>query len=379
MTYEETQANEILDTAPMTRIEAFGLSTTCPNNGIDNIHRLRNGPQEQGGNHEESDDDDYDFWEDPKSVYADMTNRSDEPLTQQDISNLLNGNQLQLGIDKLVLQTFPWALQPGTEWEWDQTSTQNNHRPGIRRTKTHIATTGHKVHMWLSEPADDGPLRLKLSFNPSEKRSLVSLNDTLAITLQILEETEDLVELTGTPGDIRILEIHITADCAPVDNLPATLAALESSEPKKGWISSVTTGRSKRSGKTIKHSTKTAGEIVAYDKSAEAGLNEPTLRIEAKVSNKARAKYGLTEIRDLTEASIQHAFNDLTSPFREALINQPDRTPLATLPPRAIAEAVGAMWCKENHIHLPFCRSANSRHRKLYKQFGITRTDDLLN
>jgi hypothetical protein len=118
---------------------------------------------------------------------------------------------------------------------------------------------------------------------------------------------------------------------------------------------------------------------MAYNKSAQAGLPEPTLRIEAKVFKKARSKYGLNQLRDLTKERAQDTFLDLIEPFTTALETQPKLSMFSEVRPSAIAEAVGAMWCMENQIHLPFPRSATARHRNVYRTIGINRTDDLLN
>jgi hypothetical protein len=372
MECENEQGSRFIELESMQRIDANGLSNTFPKIQEDVYDK------EQELNTDEWNDPEYDFWADPFDEYTDVTNRSASPLTNDEISDLLRHRQVLIGIDKLAFGMYPWSIRPEAEYEWDTKKFLNNHRPGHEYTRTFISVTGHKVFVYLKTNADGSPPFMKVSFNPSEGSHLVSVADSLEIARAIIDETETLVVHAGDINDSTIQTVHITADFAPIADLQYALRTTEAARPKKGWQPIVRRSTGHRGGVSVTHKTKSAGEVMAYDKSAEAGLPEPTLRIEAKVFKKARSKYGLNQLRDLTDERAQDTFLDLIEPFTAALEMKPRLSKLPEIRPAAIAEAVGAMWCLENQIHLPFARSATARHRNVYRTIGINRTDDLL-
>jgi hypothetical protein len=373
MERDNDQGNGFIQLGSMQRIDANGLSNTFPKIQEDTYDK------EQALKTDEWNDPEYDFWADPFDEYTDVTNRSASLFTNEEISYLLRHRQVLIGIDKLAFGMYPWSIRPEAEYEWDTKKVLNNHRPGYEYTRTFISVTGHKVFVYLKTNADDSPPFMKVSFNPSEGSHLVSVTDSLEIARAIVEETETLVVHAADINDSTIQMVHITADFAPVADLQGALRAVEVARAKKGWQPNVHRSIGYRGGVSVTHKTKTAGEVMAYNKSAQAGLPEPTLRIEAKVFKKARSKYGLNQLRDLTKERAQDTFLDLIEPFTTALETQPKLSVFSEIRPSAIAEAVGAMWCTENQIHLSFPRSAKARHRNVCRTIGINRTDDLLN
>jgi len=310
--------------------------------------------------------------------YSDVTNLLSTSDSIREIGDLFQSDLFLIGVDKLALGMCPWGKKEEAIYEWDTKRLLNHHSPGFEFTKTFIAMSGHKVFVYLKENATDSSLYMKISFNPSENRRLVSIDDSVKIAESIIKETESLVFLPKGIGEVRIQTLHLTADFFPVNDLADVLRTIETAKPKKGWQHSTHRSSGKYGGVSVTHKTKTAGAIIAYDKSAQAGLSQPTLRIEAKVSKKARNKYGLIALSDLTEPRSRDAFVDLVSPFVNVL---EARKPLGedlSFRPQTIAEAVGAMWLSQNNFSLAFNKSSTDRHRKVYRSLGITHTDDLL-
>jgi hypothetical protein len=294
-----------------------------------------------------------------------------------DVGLLLQSEGLRLGIDKLVLYSEPLQL---CAWEFDTTSVIHGEVSQGAGLKYFPLPSGHDVRVSLRVSPEGVPFRMQTSFNPSQDRPLVALPDALALAEEVWAETAQLVEHAHPVADARIGRVDVAADFAPIEEMDAVFCALNMAAPKKHWTTQAIASTGTRGGATVKHSTKTAGEITAYDKSAQARLSVPTLRIEAKVFKTARKKLGLQYVRDLNDRSVRQAFDTLVEPFVAALVHRP----LAAVAPqgvrhRKVVEAIGELRLRELGLEgvLPLSSERRRELREIIRHLGILKTEDL--
>jgi hypothetical protein len=131
-------------------------------------------------------------------------------------------------------------------------------------------------------------------------------------------------------------------------------------------------------GTTVEHFTKTTGAMTIYDKSAQASLDVPTIRFEAKVFKAARKKFGLQHIFEISEEAVRPAFDHLVSQFRGALQSQLSLDPaIDHFGQRRMIEAIGYLYCTSNGVPLEVSRERTYLLHKILKDMGVTGLDDL--
>jgi len=317
-------------------------------------------------------------WAPLMNNYETALNTADHPLAAREIGEILSSEDLQLGIDRIDFMTQPWGLREGAEWEFDKTTRHNNHQPGYAMETTRILSGGQSIRLWYRQPADNTPPLLIVRSNPSQNRSLATIDQALEIGQEAWDNVGELVIHTGTFADAAILNIDIAADFSPVADLNGLLRTLNHVRPMPRWSKKHFKSVGPTGGITVEHFTKTTGAMTIYNKSAQASLDTPTIRFEAKVFKAARKRFGLQHIFEISEDAVRPAFDHLVSQFRQALQSQLALDPaIDHFGQRRLIEAIGYLYCTSNGVPLEVSRERRYLLHKILKDMGVTGLDDL--
>jgi hypothetical protein len=317
-------------------------------------------------------------WAPLMTDYETAINTADHPLAAKEIGEILSSEHLQIGIDKLDFMTEPLYMHEQARWEFDTTTVRNDHQPGVEYRTSLILSGGQLIRLYCREPQENAPIFLSVTFNPSQNRSLATIDQALKIGEEAWDAISDLFVLPGTFHTARINRLDISADITPIADLRGVLNALNHVTPRPRWKRTNVESTGATGGITVSHSTKTFGAITVYDKSAQASLDTPTIRFEAKLYKGARKKFDLQHVHQINETSARKAFDHFVDPFRLALLRQLDLSAaINQFCERRTIEAIGFLCCSTNGIPLTPSRERTYLLRRIIKTLGVNSIDEL--
>ncbi|MCD9624200.1 hypothetical protein [Rhabdothermincola salaria] len=308
---------------------------------------------------------------------ADKTTQAISPVTFSDAQRLLQDPSLEIGIDKVEL-CAPITTVNITPYECDKFTMHQSVATGGSWLLTKELSGGQTIRISAFFRGDATGGSITATFNPSQDGPLLGLDAAQPFLEEAFHEMMDVSAVAVPQEDVRIQRLDLAVDFSPIADMRMFFVAARAVKPRPQWHS-VHYAPGSRRGETIYHKAKTVGEVRIYDKSAQAGLSEPTVRFEASLKRRPLKKHGLDTLGNLSEARLRAAFDDLMTPF------YPGTTPILGLndlleegvKTRHLAEAIGARLLKECGLDPGYPDARVRQHRKIWNQLGLASTDEL--
>ena len=286
---------------------------------------------------------------------------------------------INVGIDKVrvgVVLKKPY-LRDENDW-WP------GKKGGINTTWQITEETGIFAHV----KSYRGVTRGFLTFNPSR------IIDPHGTTCSSWEET--LRAISGvaqiawnhvfifqpTLLELDVYSLHLAADFAPVPDMQRVLKKAQQLEVYRRVkpITYMSAG-----GKRIESvylTTRTQGKIKFYDKSVEANLSVPTLRIEQETSRKFHTAHGLSKVGDISEDVIQELFKTELGPVIKALKpteeNLVDEILANTKETKTLLHICGREFLARRQIHPKITEQFKRNKREFDKKYFYVDIEDIL-
>lgn len=278
-----------------------------------------------------------------------------------------------VGIDRI--STWAYASEYLTDpTVWDHVTVGQGDGTSIRLKETIEVGDGVEVRIGFKE--HDVRAIVHVDLNPSSGRPLVGLPETL----ELLDEAWDHVRTNlGVPcahADIRVSRIDLTQDFCPVKDMQTVLGI--ASRVKVPYRPTETRATNGALETVYIGKARTRGYLTVYDKSAEAGLSDPTLRVEVRLRPEDLKAHGIDRIGALTEEALGIAYRATVEPLAISLPNKASSgLGRESASPRLVREAIGSLVLQE-HGHAPECsRKKQAQHRRILNELGIRTTADI--
>ena len=170
-----------------------------------------------------------------------------------------------------------------------------------------------------------GVARGYITFNPSRiidpnGTTCASWDETLvAIGGCAQIAYRELFIFEPTLYDLDMYSLHMTADFAPIPDMQRVMKKAQQLEAFRRVKPRPFLSAGGKAIESVYFQTSTQGQIKFYDKSVEANLSVPTLRIEWEIPRKFFVANGLPKVGDITDDVIQNLFETKLGPVIKAL------------------------------------------------------------
>ena len=170
-----------------------------------------------------------------------------------------------------------------------------------------------------------GVTRGYITFNPSRiidpngttcaswDESLVAIGGCAQIAYR------ELFIFEPTLYDLDLYSLHMTADFAPIPDMQRVMKKAQELEPFRRVKPRPFLSTGGKAIESVSFKSSAQGQIKIYDKSVEAKLPVPTLRIEWEMTRKFFYAKGLKKVGDITDDVIQNLFQTQLGPVIKAL------------------------------------------------------------
>ena len=170
-----------------------------------------------------------------------------------------------------------------------------------------------------------GVVRGYITFNPSRiidphGTTCASWDETLIAIQGVVQIAYNHVFNCKTILDeLDVYSLHLAADFAPVPDMQRVLKKAQQLEVYRRAKPMTYMSAGGKRIESVYLTTRTQGKIKFYDKSVEANLSVPTLRIEQETTRKFHTAHGLSKVGDITDDVIQELFKTELGPVIKAL------------------------------------------------------------
>jgi hypothetical protein len=247
-------------------------------------------------------------------------------LTTADIGKSLLCPNINIGIDKMKV-VFP-VIGPRLPLnQWDSKS--------IRKMQNGASETAHiyvptGLHGQCSIGYHWHPMRGRIGwveFNPSKVMHhdghLADISETYECLDHVLNIATGYLNFSIEAEDVSFHRLDVTVDLSPVIDLQRALYLARSARPYLRSKPQLTLHQKSLEVETVIFKTRRTGTVLFYDKSEEAGLDEPTLRVEVQVLRKELMKKGPRNLGEFSLDLLRPLFLDRVATFATLCMGMP--------------------------------------------------------
>ncbi len=233
-----------------------------------------------------------------------------------------------------------------------------------------------------------GVTRGFITFNPSKiidphGTTCASWNETLVAISGCAEIAyKELFNFEPTLFGLDMYSVHLTADFAPIPDMQRVLKKAQQLEVYRRVKPPTYMSAGGKRIETVYLTTRTKGKIKFYDKSVEANLSVPTLRIEQETSRKFHTAHGLSKVGDITEDVIQELFKTELGPVIKALKpteeNLVDEILANSKETKTLLHICGREFLARRQIHPKITEQFKRNKREFDKKYFYVDIEDIL-
>ena len=244
--------------------------------------------------------------------------------------------------------------------------------------------TGFSAYM----NSNRGVVRGYITFNPSRiidphGTTCASWDETLIAIQGVVQIAYNHVFNCKTILDeLDVYSLHLAADFAPVPDMQRVLKKAQQLEVYRRVKPTTYMSAGGKRIETVYLTTRTKGKIKFYDKSVEANLSVPTLRIEQETTRKFHTAHGLSKVGDITDDVIQELFKTELGPVIKALKpteeNLVDEILANTKETRTLLHICGREFLARRQIHPKITEQFKRNKREFDKKYFYVDIEDIL-
>ena len=233
-----------------------------------------------------------------------------------------------------------------------------------------------------------GVTRGFITFNPSKiidphGTTCASWNETLVAIGGCAEIAyKELFNFEPTLFGLDMYSVHLTADFAPIPDMQRVLKKAQQLEVYRRVKPTTYMSAGGKRIESVYLTTRTQGKIKFYDKSVEANLSVPTLRIEQETSRKFHTAHGLSKVGDITEDVIQELFKTELGPVIKALKpteeNLVDEILANSKETKTLLHICGREFLARRQIHPKITEQFKRNKREFDKKYFYVDIEDIL-
>ena len=265
-------------------------------------------------------------------------------LDPHDIGMLLSADDLVLGVDKVKL-VFP-IVRPNPSFAgW--TSSSRRFSPGRGVTQTQECDAPTDLHAGFRVGFSEHALRGMngwVEFNPSRMSHpdgrLSDVEGAVSCIQRVLSYAKEYLIFNAHPDRLNLHRLDLTVDFSPVIDMQRVLYLARRASPYLRAKPNVFFSKQTGEAESVTFSTKTAGSLVVYDKSAKEGWETPTLRVEVQASRKELVRHGLSLLSSLSLPPMVSLFRHRTKSLVDLCLYSPE------------TRTTQILTCKQNTNHL---------------------------
>jgi hypothetical protein len=233
-----------------------------------------------------------------------------------------------------------------------------------------------------------GVARGYITFNPSriidpKGTTCASWDETLVAIGGCAERAyRELFIFEPTLYDLDMYSLHMTADFAPIPDMQRVMKKTQQLEVFRRVKPRTFLSTGGKAIESVYFKTSTQGQIKFYDKSVEANLSVPTLRIEWEIPRKFFVANGLPKVGDITDDVIQNLFETKLGPVIKAL--RPSEGKLVdeilanTKETKTLLHICGREFLARLNIHPKITEQFKRNKREFDKKYFYVGIEDIL-
>ena len=233
-----------------------------------------------------------------------------------------------------------------------------------------------------------GVARGYITFNPSRiidpnGTTCASWDETLVAIGGCAERAyRELFIFEPTLYDLDMYSLHMTADFAPIPDMQRVMKKAQQLEVFRRVKPRTFLSAGGKAIESVYFQTSTQGQIKFYDKSVEANLSVPTLRIEWEIPRKFFVANGLPKVGDITDDVIQNLFETKLGPVIKAL--RPSEGKLVdeilanTKETKTLLHICGREFLARLNIHPKITEQFKRNKREFDKKYFYVGIEDIL-
>ena len=233
-----------------------------------------------------------------------------------------------------------------------------------------------------------GVARGYITFNPSRiidpnGTTCASWDETLVAIGGCAERAyRELFIFEPTLYDLDMYTLHMTADFAPIPDMQRVMKKAQQLEVFRRVKPRTFLSAGGKAIESVYFQTSTQGQIKFYDKSVEANLSVPTLRIEWEIPRKFFVANGLPKVGDITDDVIQNLFETKLGPVIKAL--RPSEGKLVdeilanTKETKTLLHICGREFLARLNIHPKITEQFKRNKREFDKKYFYVGIEDIL-
>jgi len=182
--------------------------------------------------------------------------------------------------------------------------------------------------------------------------------------------------------DLAMYSLHMTADFAPIPDMQRVMKKAQQLEVFRRVKPRTFLSAGGKAIESVYFKSNTQGQIKFYDKSVEANLSVPTLRIEWEISRKFFMANGLSKVGDITDDVIQNLFETKLGPVikalkptEEKLVDEILANPKET---KTLLHICGREFLARLNIHPKITEQFKRNKREFDKKYFYVDIEDIL-
>jgi hypothetical protein len=227
-----------------------------------------------------------------------------------------------------------------------------------------------------------------ITFNPSR------IIDPFGITCASWKDTQIATEMCAKIAyneffsfdlDINKLDIYrldLTADFGPIADMQRVMHQAKTVKAFQGANPEVWFAPNGIDIETVYFKSATRGKFRIYDKTAQAGLPSPVLRVEYETTRKLHMAEGTPKVGDMTNEIVQRLFKSRLEPLIRALNpllqRSVDKIIANTPDARTLIQICGREFLSQHSIYPPAGKTYLNNKRDFQKKYPYTRIEDIL-
>jgi hypothetical protein len=285
---------------------------------------------------------------------------------------------INVGIDKVhvgcILQ--PPYYRDSQDLDWDSKGGSTSW-PLIGNEKVYLYTN-----------VINGVHRGYMTFNPAKiidpcGITCASWTETLEVIARVARIVhEQFFIFEPTTYGLSIYSLHLTADFSPIPDMQRVMKKAMTLRAFRGKKPHAYFAPNGIDIQTVYFCSESRGKIRIYDKSVEAGLAVPTLRIEYETVRKLHKAEGTPLVGDITDETIQRLFRKRLEPVIKALNPTHERFVDQIIANRTdlkrLIQICGIEFLNRLGIYPPLSQSIKDNRRDFDKKYFYTQIEDIL-